>query len=64
MPLILASSDAVRAKYEEELAEFLKDHGRSRLRLGRQLRLGGSVRQVKLPKYALLGGGLAGPCGP
>ena len=64
MPLILASSDAVRTKYADELMEFLKDHQKARSRLGRQLRCGGSVRKVKLPKYALLGGGLAGPCGP
>lgn len=64
MPLILASSDAVRSKYADELAEFLRDHRKTQRRLGRQLRRGGSVRKVKLPKYALLGGGLAGPCGP
>lgn len=64
MPLILASSDAVRSKYADELMEFLKDHRKARMRLGQQLRRGGSVRKVKLPKYALLGGGLAGPCGP
>lgn len=64
MPLILASSDAVRSKYADDLAEFLKDHRKARVRLGQQLRRGGSVRKVKLPRYALLGGGLAGPCGP
>lgn len=63
IPLIHASSDAARERYAEELQMFLKEHRQARLRLERQLSRGGSVRRLRLPKYALLGGNLAGPCG-